>query len=226
MVRRTKEQAAETREQLLDAAERVFCSKGVAQTTLDDIAREAGLTRGALYWHFKNKTDLFSAMCDRVSLPMQAMLDASVAEPHNDPLGRLSRDGAKILRQVSEDPRTMRVFEILMFRVELNDVVQNVLAAEKERGQHCRAQLTEILRSAQALGQIPAHVDCQLGAYALNSYMVGCIHEWLEYREFNLADRAEWLMDTFMAGLKHAPPMPAGMNALPACPGLAPLSAK
>ncbi|HEY9102957.1 TetR family transcriptional regulator [Chitinimonas sp.] len=211
MARRTKEQAAETREQLLDAAERVFCSKGVAQTTLDDIAREAGLTRGALYWHFKNKTDLFSAMCDRVSLPMQAMLDATVLEPGSDPLGRLSRDGARILRQVSEDPRTMRVFEILMFRVELNDVVQTVLQAEKERGQHCRVQLTEVLRAAKAQGQLPGHVDCGLGAYALNSFMIGCIREWLEYREFNLADRSEWLMDTFFAGLRNAPPPPTGV---------------
>src|ERR1700712_1304134 len=57
MVRRTKEEAAETRNSILDAAERVFFEKGVSRTTLADIALEAGVTRGAIYWHFANKGD-------------------------------------------------------------------------------------------------------------------------------------------------------------------------
>ncbi|WP_269533501.1 TetR family transcriptional regulator [Chitinimonas sp. BJYL2] len=218
MARRTKEQAAETREQLLDAAEAVFLRKGVGKTTLDDIAREANLTRGAVYWHFKDKGDLFAAMCDRVSLPMQAMLETLAAAPGPDPLGRLRDDGANILRQVGSDSHTQRVFEIMMFRVELNDTVQNVMAAEQQRGEHCRSQLASVLRVAQELGQLPPHLNTCLAAFALNSFLVGCIHEWLEHREFDLAEQADWLMETFFVGLRNAPPMPvagAGCKAMP-----------
>ena len=51
MVRRTKEEALETRNLLLDVAERVFNEKGVSRTSLAEIAEAAGLTRGAIYWH-------------------------------------------------------------------------------------------------------------------------------------------------------------------------------
>jgi TetR/AcrR family transcriptional regulator, acrAB operon repressor len=60
--RRTKEQAAETREQILNAALEVFSRKGYSRTTINDIAKEAGITKGAVYWHFKNKPDLLAGM--------------------------------------------------------------------------------------------------------------------------------------------------------------------
>ena len=65
MARRTKEDALVTRDLLLDAAERVFQRRGVSRTSLQEIAQEAGLTRGAIYWHFENKADVFDAMLQR-----------------------------------------------------------------------------------------------------------------------------------------------------------------
>jgi hypothetical protein len=64
MARKTKEEADKTRHLLLDAAEHLFWEQGVSKTTLASIAEYAGLTRGAIYWHFDNKADLFNAMCD------------------------------------------------------------------------------------------------------------------------------------------------------------------
>ena len=78
MVRRTKEEALETRNLLLDVAERVFNEKGVSRTSLADIAEAAGLTRGAIYWHFKNKSDLFDAMMERVTLPLEQLVELSL----------------------------------------------------------------------------------------------------------------------------------------------------
>ena len=75
MVRRTKQDAEITRNQLLDAAENVFNEKGVARTSLAEIASAAGVTRGAIYWHFKNKADLFHAMLERVKMPIDQMID-------------------------------------------------------------------------------------------------------------------------------------------------------
>src|SRR5215831_8980559 len=89
MVRRTKIEAAATRDALLDAALGVFRDRGVAHTSLEEVAAAAGVTRGAVYWHFKDKADLFTALCERVQLPMEAMLAAAGETRHEDPLNTL-----------------------------------------------------------------------------------------------------------------------------------------
>src|SRR4051812_40843078 len=66
MARRTKEEAKETRNRILDTAEKVFVKKGVSNTSLAQLAQAAGLSRGAIYWHFRNKAALFDAMMKRV----------------------------------------------------------------------------------------------------------------------------------------------------------------
>ena len=81
MARRTKEDAMATRHKLLDSAENLFQAQGVSRTSLQDIARRAGATRGAIYWHFKDKADLFNAMMERVTLPLEACFDAPTAPP-------------------------------------------------------------------------------------------------------------------------------------------------
>ena len=70
MARRSKQDAQLTRDAILDAAARVFRDKGVARTRMEDIAQGANFTRGAVYWHFKNKTDVLLALSERVSLPL------------------------------------------------------------------------------------------------------------------------------------------------------------
>ena len=62
MMRRTKEEAEQTRQDLLDAALTVFSQKGYTATRLEDVARAAGVTRGAIYHHFGSKAELYSAL--------------------------------------------------------------------------------------------------------------------------------------------------------------------
>ena len=57
-MRRTKEEAENTRTAILTAAELLFLKKGVSHTSLEQIARQAGVTRGAVYWHFQNKAQI------------------------------------------------------------------------------------------------------------------------------------------------------------------------
>src|SRR4249920_2270882 len=113
MARRTKEEAAITREQLLDAAEKVFREHGVTRTSLAEVATAAGVTRGAVYWHFKDKAALFAAMCERATLPLDAMLAAASGESTADPLGSLRDLMVGALRHLATDPRAKAVFEII-----------------------------------------------------------------------------------------------------------------
>lgn len=112
MVRRTKE-AQETRNQILRAAEKAFYSKGVARTTLADIATLAGVTRGAIYWHFSNKADLVQAMLDTLHEPLGRLAKASENEDEPDPLGCMRNLLIHLFHQIAKDPKTRRINEIL-----------------------------------------------------------------------------------------------------------------
>ena len=106
MVRRTKEEALATRHKLLDAAECLFQSQGVSRTSLQDIAVRAGATRGAVYWHFKDKADLFNAMMDRVTLPLEAAFNADEKSP--DGQGSVTGTSRRFCRATISGARVFR----------------------------------------------------------------------------------------------------------------------
>ena len=68
-MKKTKEEAERTRKQLMDAGLRVFGSKGYAAARLSDIASDAGVTRGAVYWHFGSKKGLMFAILREMANP-------------------------------------------------------------------------------------------------------------------------------------------------------------
>src|SRR5258708_5516476 len=119
LARRAKEDAFATRNSLLDAAEQVFYEQGVARASLNEIAQRAGATRGAVYWHFKDKLDLFYAMLDRVTLPLeQAAYSDCEDDSECDALEYVRRLMAVVFGRIADDDSTRRVFEILLLKVE------------------------------------------------------------------------------------------------------------
>ena len=61
-LRKTKEEAEETRKAILQSALDTFYEKGYSKTTFDELAKRIGYTKGAVYWHFRNKPDLVTAL--------------------------------------------------------------------------------------------------------------------------------------------------------------------
>lgn len=74
-MRRTKEDAEKTRQQLMDAGLVVFIKKGYQAANLEDIAKEANVTRGAITWHFKNKKTLYRAIIEEGSKKTKLMFN-------------------------------------------------------------------------------------------------------------------------------------------------------
>ena len=79
-MRRTKEEAEVTRQLLLKKALTVFSKKGYAATTLEDIAREAEVTRGAIYWHFGSKAELYNTLVREYSDRGNAIVQQAASE--------------------------------------------------------------------------------------------------------------------------------------------------
>ncbi len=117
MARRTKEEAQQTRCHIMSTALDLFCSHGLAKTSLTDIARAAELTRGAIYWHFKNKEELFVSLWEELCQPLSHQLDACVSELEPDPLGKLRTFLKEVLVKICTNPAHQQMFTI-MFNLE------------------------------------------------------------------------------------------------------------
>jgi TetR/AcrR family acrAB operon transcriptional repressor len=206
MARCTKEEALATRERLLDAAELVFSEKGVSRTSLSDIAEAAGASRGAIYWHFKNKADLFNAMMDRTTLPMEDSLQQIGLDAGQDPLVELQRAILDAMRKISTDERTRRVFEVATLKVEYVDE----LLAVKERHLQCyvenSSQVQRSLEQAAVRRAMPLRLPPQVAAQGLHALMVGLIHTWLlAPTSFELVGVASQAVATYLVGLGLLP---------------------
>ncbi len=207
MVRKTKEDTEHTHALLLDAAESVFTKKGVAASTLNDIAVEAGMTRGAIYWHFKDKGELVRAMCERATLPMEAMVNEVMAVAGDDPLGSVRRLTVHALTQIAESKRQHTVFDILFHKCEKTGELAEVFEREYESRNECQSQIEGLFKQAVKRGQLPVDTDTHLAMQALHSYLIGLMHEWLLAPEaYDLAKHAAPLVDVLLAGLRVAPP--------------------
>lgn len=204
MARRTKVEAQETRSQILDAAERVFLRRGVGGASLQEIAHEAQLTRGAIYWHFQNKADVFDAMMQRVTLPMVAYINAVPAEQENDPLLHLQQSVAKVFCQTVHDLQVRRVLEIAAHQVEYGDTLQVVRERRViERGNRV-ADLERLLALAGAQGALPSDLNLHAAAVGLHALLDGLISNWLlAPNAFELEVVGRYALDTFLTGLKR-----------------------
>jgi TetR/AcrR family transcriptional regulator, acrAB operon repressor len=207
VARRTKEAAAVTREQLLDAAERVFRERGVAGSSLAEIAAAAGVTRGAVYWHFRDKADVYAAMCDRATLPLETMLEAAGAAVHADPMAAVRKLALTALARLAGDPRSQAVFEVMFHKCERADELAPVTARKQRERRRCLVQVERVLQQAVRKGQLPRDTDTALATQALHAYIVGIMHEWvLDTTAFDLSGSATALIDAMLAGLRVAPP--------------------
>jgi TetR/AcrR family acrAB operon transcriptional repressor len=202
MARRTKEEAAATRNMLLDAAERVFYEKGVSRASLGDIAQAAGATRGAIYWHFKDKVDLYSAMLDRVTLPLEGACLAVRAGSAADPLQSVRSLVREVFRVVSVDERARRVFEIAMYRVEL------VVDLDQVRERHICAtegfkrEMAQDIRAAAALRGLALSVPSEVAALGVYALMDGLLKVWLlRPGSFELEGEGCEAVDVYLKGL-------------------------
>jgi TetR/AcrR family acrAB operon transcriptional repressor len=209
MVRRTKADALATRNSLLDAAEFLFQERGVSRTSLNDIATAAGTTRGAIYWHFKDKADLFNAMMERVTMPLEGTLACSArgADCTANPLLSLRDSMMNALQQTATDEQTRRVFEVATHKVEYVTEMQAVRDRHLQVRNECMAMTEELLKQAVDREGIQLHIPLGTAALGLHVIMDGLIQNWLlDPEAFDLVRSGLDTMDIYLAGLGFTPP--------------------
>lgn len=185
-MRRTKAQAEETRCAILDAAERVFYAKGVSTATLEDVARAAGVTRGAIYWHFTNKIDLFLALYNSVSLPQEDMIRQMVAKADTDILASIELHAGDWLEELAGDEKRQRILSILL-RCDYEADMRPVLERQNDVTRQHIALLEAALCDARDSGLMDPGWTPSTAARTLSWTMQGMASEWLLFgRTFDL----------------------------------------
>ena len=202
MVRKTKEEAQVTRNAILDAAEAVFQERGVSRTSLAEIATAAGVTRGAVYWHFTNKADLFDAMIQRVFDPLEAKLAELQTHETENPLMALRAMTAYFLDRVIGDPRYFRILEIAWHKCEYVGEMATIRDTHLECGNRYLAINEEGFRLARERGYLPATLDPRCAAVGLMAVVDGLVVNWtLDRTLFPLESFGPAIVDAYLAGL-------------------------
>ncbi|WP_281320799.1 TetR family transcriptional regulator [Iodidimonas sp. MBR-22] len=213
MVRRTKQEAYETRENLLDAAERVFMERGVSRTSLEQIAQAAGVTRGALYWHFENKSDLFNAMVDRVRMPMERsfyqLLDST------DSLDDLQALCINCLIDMHHDEQMRRVYTILLLKCEYVADMAGLVEREHTARAEVIRSLTDFFARLHGNGRILPAAGASPRTLALGLYglMRGLHTDYLRAPdEYDIEQDAAFLVGHFFTALRPPHRLNLGPN--------------
>lgn len=202
MARRTRAQAEATRDLLLDAAELILFERGYAHTSLEQIARHAGMTRGAIYWHFRDKADVFNALALRVRFPLDELIERMGPDAAARPLATLRALCLHALHDLARDPRRQRVYTILLHRLEKTSASVAALAHIRKAEGRARDRFEQLFAQARDIGDMAATMSPQTAAWALQTYVRGIYSSWLrEPESFSLEDNAEALLDVFFRGL-------------------------
>lgn len=203
MPRRTKADAQLTRGRILDMAEREFLRRGVSRTSLENVASAAGVTRGAIYWHFRNKADLFNAMMNRVTLPLESEILRSGERGLDDPLAQIRSGFLAALQATVGDPQARRVFEIALFKVEHGSALEGVRQRRLDGLRGRVENLERGFRRAARRGASNASIPARAAALGIHSLIDGLIANWiLDPEAFDLVRIGRQAIDAYLLGVR------------------------
>lgn len=182
MARKTKEDAETTRRSIINAARAVFFECGVSRSSLEKIAEAAGVTRGAIYWHFKDKAELFYAMREGVFAPMIERTDAIFfGGDHENPLDAIESAINGFFRAIDDCEGVREVFEIMLSRCEYVDEFAIVQIELGQPVQVFLEKMERLYRQAFDMNKLRAGIDPQAAArdtwaftHGLLNLVLGC----------------------------------------------------
>ena len=201
-MRRTKEEAAITREQLLKKALAVFSKKGYAATTLEDIAREAEVTRGAIYWHFGSKAELYNTLVREYSDRGNQIIGQAVSEG-GTLLDILRRVFVQQLQVIEDDHEMRALMELYLFKTGLAPELEEGRRQQIESGTGLIEMLAGIMGQGMEQGLLRSDIDPKEMARAYLAFQNGLINLWLTTPDqFSLKTSAESFASILIAGIR------------------------
>lgn len=191
MMRRTKEDTEKTKNDLMRVAIKVFNENGYANTRLEDVAAAAGVSRGAIYYHFGSKAEIFKAIVfENKDQTMKLMIETM--ENYN---GNKREGLQKVFRKyltLIETNEFFRDVETLVFKTELSGELKDVENLFKLLTSEGHGKLLETLKLGKEDGSIRKDIDIEAFAFSLLSYHYGIMTIWIMNKDLiSLSEKAE-----------------------------------
>jgi TetR/AcrR family acrAB operon transcriptional repressor/TetR/AcrR family transcriptional repressor of mexAB-oprM operon len=199
---RRKADAERTRETILDAAETTFLAQGVSRTTLAHIAQAAGVTRGAIYWHFEDKAALFDALLERVRLPLDEIVDDAALRLGTTPTHCLREIAQRSLAGICYDLPLQRAATIVLHRCEKLEDDHPRISMITRLSEHAEARVEQLFKQVQLAGHLRADLTPASARRQFHGFLIGVCFDWLqEPQQYSLADEYDGIVETLMRGL-------------------------
>ena len=206
MMRKTKVEAQKTRNYLLKAALDTFYTRGVSRSSLNEIAQTAGVTRGALYWHFKNKEDLFEGLFQQVFAEISSELAHDIENQSADIWESFEVATINLFQKLEIDETIRKFCNIIHLKCEYTEQNHSVVKIMRSYQDMWQRQLTDVLTLSLQQKKLPEDLNINLAVIFMMSVISGLMSIWMNMPEqFSIGKTAPQIIRTAMGALQHAP---------------------
>ena len=203
-MRKTKTEAQKTRRYLLDAALEVFWRDGVTRASLQAIAQEAGVTRGALYWHFKNKEDLFETLFEQQYADFFAAFNDQTLRDNQDVWTHLQHNLTTMFETLATRESKHKFCNVMFSKCEQTAGNETITELACRYHRLFQKQIAYALQLSREQGRLPENTDIELAAICLESSLVGLIKIWIDEPErFDLIAKSKRVIAANMRVLQQ-----------------------
>ncbi len=200
-MRKTKEEAEETKKKIVESAVELFETNGYQATRIEDVAEKAGLTRGAVYWHFKTKVDLYEYILAMFEKRLDKLIEES-SQQTESPMSRLRWLVVNMItgQEILVGFRQMKMVAISNLKViKTSNILQK--KGEKTADKYMKV-LGQIVGEGIAAGEIRDDVDPVLAAWLTAFVVAGAIGINLHKPALSkLRDSVPDIVDLFLKGI-------------------------
>ncbi|MBK0395068.1 MULTISPECIES: TetR family transcriptional regulator [Kingella] len=203
-MRKTKTEAQKTHQHLLDAALEVFWRDGVTRASLQAIAQEAGVTRGALYWHFKNKEDLFETLFEQQYADFFAAFNDQTLRDNQDVWTHLQHNLTTMFETLATRESKHKFCNVMFSKCEQTAGNETITELACRYHRLFQKQIAYALQLSREQGRLPENTDIELAAIYLESSLVGLIKIWIDEPErFDLIAKSKRVIAANMRVLQQ-----------------------
>jgi len=177
-MRKTKEEALKTKQTILMAALNCFSEQGYFNTSLDEIAKQAKVTRGAVYWHFKNKSEIFDALHDALHEPFIQAITRDLETDSAHPLLQLKELVVNLLLELETNSTRTRILR-LFYQCDYSGELQQF----KQKHQNNKLESLQLLQAyfdrARQKGLLNQDANPEILTLTLHCFLKGILYEYL-----------------------------------------------
>ena len=196
-MRRTKEEAAKTRAHILDVALRLFGELGYSGASLSKIASAAKVTKGAIYWHFESKVDLYEQLIYEKSRHSFNELHGILSGP-GSAAHRLQQYLIRSFLLLAEDQNFRELQRVIIFKTEQLPELHTQIEQQKNSIRLLLDHLTEVIDEGRYDQSLKKDLNSADLAWEMLAFHNGVSNTWLLFPEsFPLEEKAEQIVSRF-----------------------------